>query len=1099
MLASFLRSAIVLVALVVTYQVYVLTVAPFVEPPAVKRNHRTISQEQRAGSYDAIARYQALLAAYFPSDHWSLVTQPKVIRVDEMMFVLKDYQRNNNGTLDLEACVVLILPKEWQLGSPAPRETIILEAPGGAHLQFDEDFQPTRGKAGRIVRGEFPGTITVRSDMKLPGTEDDLFLQTSNLVMNETLIRTDSRVEARIGANRLTGRKMVVRLSRDEHIKRGPSINGLQSLEIYEEVELELQVGKPSNFNNTPDKMAERQHLLSASQPVYRSGSPIQLTAARLPAIGVTERKPAERKFNPPIRITCQGRFHFDLLSYVASFDQNVEVRRMRLDGPYDQLDCNELSVWFAAFDERGNPIDSSDDPDVARKQRAAVKSFKPVAIEATGNPVRAESAAEQASARAQRMRIDLLERRLTLDQGREVMLAYGATEMHAPMIEYQTPPDDSPRSVGELSIAGPGWLRAVPDKKRPDRVVDISWKRAEGVAFPVRIRRRRGEPVLMLAGDPVVDAHRLGKIQAKQMELLLREVPADGPEGPAFETSKNPIKLAVIPERLLAAGKVLFASPELTGQTHQLEATFEPWKPNHPGKAVAAMPASTGSSRRPDGRQPRDRQPPRDQYNLIANQIHLDLSLTGQRAEPTAATCDGAVSLTRVRTSQDDGPLEVRGEQLRVDGLDGQAKIRVTGRPSRAGNQADTPFSSNNFGGATIEARGMLLTAEQINADQQTGKFWINGPGKATLQIDAKMLGQQASNSSANRRAANDPPTPVTLTWQKGLDGAGQRIVIQGRVLAESQQGWVQADRAIALLTRPLAIKRKTGQRGTSNQKIEVAQVTLEGNVVMDHREVDEQGQQSHDNLQLRSVTFNQLTGEIKGDGPGTLRSVRLTDQSASFADLAGAGRQPATTTQPGATQPKAKEPELRFLRVDFVQGISGNMNQRVLRFHRRVRSVYGPVDDWQQELPLYDPDRLPPDSVTLACETLSVNEDPMGPQPQPGAKKKLGPIELVASENVEIEGRSDKQGLFQAQATTASYSQRKDLFVLQGDGQHDAVLRHRDAQTGQFVETPAGTIMYWASEPRVQLRDIHRPFDFQQNAPGNSPRNAVRPQRNR
>ncbi len=1055
--SPFLRSLVALVLLLATYQVYVLTVAPWVEPPALKRSKDTITDIQRQGSYQAIDRYQSLLAAYFPEGHWSLVSPPKVIRIDQMMFVLNDYSRHDDGSIDLEQCAILLLPKAWQLGNAPPTETIVVEAPGGAHLQFDEDFQPARGKMGRIVKGEFPGIITIRSGMKNPGPEDDLLIQTRDLVMNETLIRTEAVVNARIGPNRGSGRKMVIRLSRDEHIKRGPSINGLQSLEIYEEVVLEIQAGKLALLGDDPDtdKVASDPRRVSSARPVQL---PVVQPMVRLTASQSPLAEEAGSRFEPPIRITCQGRLHFDLLAYIASFDQKVEVRRMHLEGPFDQLDCNELSIRFAAIDDEGIPIDWEGDPDVARKQRATLGAFKPIAITATGHPVRAESAAGQLAARAQRMRIDLIDRRFRLDGGPEVMLAYGTSEIHAPLIEYEMPPEDSPRSVGELSIAGPGWLRAVPDTDRPDRVIDMAWKRAEGVAYPVSLRRRRGEPVLLLAGDPVVDAHRLGKVQAKRMELLLREVPADGPDGPAFELNKNPAKLALLPERLLAAGKVVFASPQLTGRTHQFEATFESWKPKRQVEAAAAR-SRRGTTRQAD----RGDSPPGSQYDLTATQIHLDLSLTGGRAKPIAATCEGNVVLReKPKARSDEKLMVVQGDRLRIEGssgFDDQAKITVTGQPKPGGGGSE---------GATIEVQGLRLVAERIDADQSAGKFWINGPGRVTMNLDGDVLGQSPPGES----------TPLTLTWQTGLDVAGQRAVAKGRVLIESQRGWLQADQAVAHLTRSITL-----QKGDTDKKIEVAQVSLEGNVVIDHRGAGDAGQTSHEKLQLRSVAWNRLTGDIQGTGPGVLRSVRLAGKSIGFAGLAGAGR--AASAKPTASSASP----LRFLRVDFAEGLSGNIDQRVLRFHRRVRSVYGPVDGWQQELPLHDPDRLPPDTVTLGCETLVVNEDPLAPKSHDAGT--VGPIELRAIENVEIEGRSEKQGLFQAEAITASYSQQKDLFVLRGDGQRDAVLRHRDPKTGQFVETPAGTILYWASEPRVQLRDVHRPFDFQQN----TTRNAARP----
>ncbi len=1036
MLSRILRSIVTLAALVVMYQTYVLTIGPLVEPPAVERSTKKLTDNQREKSYNAIGRYQSLLAAYFPAGHWTLTEPlPTVARFDKLMLVIKDYRRHDDGSVDIDECALLAMPTDWEVGAAPPREAVILEAPGGAHLQFDDDFQPSRGKAGRIVSGQFPGNIVIRSDMKLPGPDDDLYITTRDLAMNDRLIRTDAKVEARFGPHHGSGRRMQIRLSRDEHIKRGPSINGVDALEVLDDVQLTLH---PGEFDLLGDEPSRDKTVKTGPSAGPRT---IRLTAANEPVDA----------FHPPVTINCQGRFHFDLLNYIASFDQKVEVRRMRLGGSSDQLDCSELSVHFSPTDIDGNPV-SSDDPNLARRQRKALRRFKPVRITATGHPVRAESATEGAAARASRMEIDLIERTITLDQGEDVMLAYGPSEIHALRIEYTMPDEESPRAVGELSIGGPGWLRAVPDHERPDRVVDISWKTAPGVTNPVQVIRRNGQPVLLLEGEPVVDAHRMGKIGADRMELMLREVPADGPDGPAFEVSKSPAKLAIIPERLLAAGQVVFASPRLTGRTHQLEGDFEQWQPPAQGAVRPTgdrLDLNSAESQRPSS-----------QYDLSANQIHLDLALSGKSTDPTAVVCDGAVVLRETRTAKPgEQPLVVHGNRLTVRELDRAAKISVFGRrdPQLAGP-----------GTATIEARGLRLAAERINADQASGKFWINGPGLATMNVEGQAFGE--------------PPgtlVPVSLTWQTRLDAVGRQIKAIGRVLIESQHGWVQADTATALLTRPV-----TMERGATEGKIEVAQASLEGNVVGDHRGIDDTGQTSHERFQLKSIVYDRLSGNIKGRGPGVLRSVRLTNGEGSFADLAAAGsRQPRKPET-------SEEPSLRFLRIDFAEGLSGNTNQRVIRFHRRVQCVYGPVDDWQQELPLHAPDRLPVETVTLTCETLELNEDPLARRQPRANGSKLGPIEIRAIDNVEIEGRSEANGVFQAQAAVASYIQSKDLFKLEGRGMQDAVIKNHDPVNGRSVSTPAEVIEYYRTLGVVKGTNANS-VEYQQT----EPRSAVRP----
>lgn len=1038
MVQSLVRSGIALIALVVLYQAYLLTVSPWVEPAGVVRSDRTITETNRDDSYSAVDRYQQFLAAYFPSNHWSQsqTKPPKVIRVNQMMMVLSDYRRGNDGSIEFDQCALLMLPTTWVAGSPPPREAIVIESEQGASLLFDEDFQPARGKMGRIVKGELPGKVVIRSDMQEAGPHDDLLITTHDLVMNETLIRTESQVEARLGGSRLLGTRMDIRLSRDEHIPQGPSINGVQSLEIFHNVRMRLDVGDSKLLGGGGGDRVVRQ-LPAANE---QANNPIRLVAAQQ---GVA-------RPNPPIEVSCQGRLYIDMLRFIASFEQQVEVRRERLEGPYDQLDCNELSIHFGAVDDRGLLIDLGDDPNVARKQSQAAGKLRPIALVATGSPVRADAPVEGASMRGQNLQIDLLKQRIAIHGGQEVLLTYGPNRIHAPFIEYTIPPKESTAAVGDLALSGPGWLRAVPDEARADRVIDIVWQEVPQVPYPVQMRRERGQPVLLLQGSPVIDAHRLGRVKADRLELSMREVPADGPEGPAFEVNRSPTKLAVIPERMLAAGRVEFQSPELNGRTHQLSATFL----SGPGEGASGTETTAGGSQQGTTRLVSDSEGgPSTVFDISASQIHLDLSLAGKRAQPTAATCDGSVLLRQVKTPKPgDAPLVVTGDRLEVKGLDDQARITVFGR----GNG-----SQPGDGLATVEAQGMAVSARQVHADQAAGKFWVDGGGQAVMQVDGEMLGQPQGT-----------PTPVTLTWQKSLRGEGQRVTIDGRVQVVSQQSLIQADRAVATLNQPLSMARDTAK----GDKLEVAEVGLEGNVVIDYRSHDAAGQQSHENLQLAQVSINRLTGEIKGTGPGALRSIRLGDPLDNLGSLGNSNPSTSIATQP--TQPG----QLQFLRVDFAQGMSGNLHQRVVRFHRRVRSVYGPIANWQQELTLHDPSRLPPDAVTLNCEMLVISEDPHAARLLTRDASKVGPIELQAVENVEIEGRDKKNNLFQAQAVKATYNQAKNLFVLEGDGHRDAVLR-RQEQGARFGQQAARKIMYFRDESRVQI-DGFRHFDFQQSA---------------
>ena len=130
----------------------------------------------------------------------------------------------------------------------APPDTIVLEAQQGARLLFD-DFHPELGRIGQITRGEFPGPIVIRSDMREPGPEDDLLVETSDLQMNTKLLYTASPVRFRMGQTVGGGRELEIRFLPDEHSQSKDNnlrIAGFDSLEIRREVRMRMQLDTAS-------------------------------------------------------------------------------------------------------------------------------------------------------------------------------------------------------------------------------------------------------------------------------------------------------------------------------------------------------------------------------------------------------------------------------------------------------------------------------------------------------------------------------------------------------------------------------------------------------------------------------------------------------------------------------------------------------------------------------------------------------------------------------------------------------------------------------------------------------------------------------------
>ena len=544
MIHRILHSAALLVATIVAYEGYVLALVPWIEPPPL-----TVSQPKgkpgemvTAGSGESVAKYQRLLAAYFPPDHWSQTRPPLVIENESgtVMFVLDDYKRHDDGRVDLTNFTLLIFPTPRQQSVEPPRDAIILEAPGGAHLQFDKNFRPERGEIGQIQHGEFPGKITIRSDMREPGPEDDLVIETSDLRMNSKLLFTPNEVHFRLGPNVGGGRELEIRLLEEEPSKAraGLRVSSIDSLEVFRDVwlRLHLDTGK----------------LLPGGEPAGKSH-------------GASAAGPFGDPAQPPVELRCSGPFHFDFIKYVAGFDDNVQAWQVNPAGPADQLSCERLDICFARKEDSNVPPPRAD-LEAASRQRADVRWLEPDRIITEGYPAVISSPSRGIEARGSRMQLLVRQRKVAIDGGDDVSITYGPNVLHAPQIRYQHPAADAGTKIGTFRASGPGSLSYVPDEKKPEQVFQADWQAS------VELGRHNGQPVLTLAGRPRLNVTNMGLLTADQLRLFLREVETDGKTRP-------------IPDRMNARGQVEIDSRELVARTRELSAVFHVAEPEEGAK----------------------------------------------------------------------------------------------------------------------------------------------------------------------------------------------------------------------------------------------------------------------------------------------------------------------------------------------------------------------------------------------------------------------------------------------------------------------------------------------------------------------------------
>ncbi|NOZ39208.1 MAG: hypothetical protein GXP24_03140 [Planctomycetes bacterium] len=985
MLTRLTHAAIAFAITVVVYQAYVLLAAPLIEPPAVLQ---VSGAEDQQGTLQATHKYRELLAAYFPPGHWTLTQPPITAENGQAMIVLDEFNPRDDGQVRVKKCAILFFPQGRVSGDPPPSDAVVLEAPQGAVLQMDQSLKGGMGNFGKLQWGKLTGQITIRSNMRDPGPHDDLLLTTSNLEIQEEIIYTMDRVDVQLGAHRGRGRQLEIRLDttgRSRSEVQGTNLGRIRSLEIFKEVQAELSPGQ------------------------------VNLGPSPLPTGDTTNA--------PPVQITCDGRFRFDFASQVASFDDHVLLRQIHPQGPLDELRCKRLSVYFTR----------AVNPEGKRSAGMTVGM-----IEATGDstsPVVLHAQSQQATARCERMRIELELQQITFDRGPDVMLTLQGNEIHAKQIQYQAPPKDSGQRVGNLLAAGSGWLRAYTSKgtsgKKDTKPFEARWTEN------MRLRRINGQPVLSLNGRPRLDMVGMGQLWADHLDLYLRESAADGSEAELLPGD-------IVPERLVAGGQIAIDSAQLHGKVKQLEVRFD-YVPsslqlsspqgNNPRRGKSRLGSRGGAIKRA--------------YDIVGETLQMLITVRHNKPEVTSIDVDGQVVFNESSEASSPAqgstkePLRVVADHLRIENADSpEAEISLSGKP------------------ATITADGMVIRTENLQINRGTSRAWVDAPGEIEMLVDRDLSGKQLA-----------APQPMTIRWNRSMELDQDRITFNGNVQVRTAEGTLDTQQMVVRLTAPVQFDGAASQR-----RIEIAQLECHGRTNAIFSQRDALGLSSVQTMQLEESLFANLqTGKIRSEGPGQMESVHLSTATNPIGDFANNNRPqrgPRRLASAGRQPPPAQR--LRFLGIQFNRGIQGNLQSRQIRVLGDVDAVYGPVDAWEQRLALTKRGMPGPETIWISSQSLSVAESPLArlnPNRHPNGHRSqsssIGPLELLAEGNrsspVTIEGPIGERGNFTTRSLRAKYDQSKKTFILEGTYQQPAMITMQEYRGGPTSPTSARKITYY------------------------------------
>lgn len=1015
----------------VSYSAYALIAVPLIEPnTAAPRRGTAVTEDELDKARQAPVLQRAGFERWFAEDAWEL-TNPKVIEAGQARVLAKTYTDLGQGRMKIHPCTIVMLParrtedeEEWL------RQAVILQAPDGAVLQFDRALNLREGKIGNLTSGELNGPITIRSDYKSPGAEDDLFIEARDAHLSGDRITSDHPVRFRFGANHGQGQGLLIELVPGGGSSSGARFDGIRGVQLQSDVNMFL------------DPASSRAQLAGYTRDETEAASAGETAAPDLAKAG-------------PMTIQCVGPFRFDLEKQSATFRDQVDVVRARPDGPSDTLRGELVAVHFA------NAAAETDPASAATVMRGRIGQLEPALLEAQGDPVVVRSPASDVEARGQRLTYNLKTGAGSLEGRERVFLRRGASEIHAPSLHFEGGTDGA---WGTFSAGGPGHLEGrLPDG--PDGRVRASWQ--EQLDF----RPHENQQLLSLKGAAHVEMEGRGQLRGDSIHLWLRPDPrAAAADEPASPNQR------LTPDRLLARGNVAFELAELQGAVGELHAWFDigddakgqaQYKTQaHPAAAailatsttaaedraapsaqqkVAISPAlpatvvvaeTAGTATTPTGTPRTAAKPIFDAGQRAGTPARPRFHVRGGLLEVQIVERDGGIEMTALEIRENvqliekpaaapgDEPLVLRGDRLEMIGTEASGRqATLTGQPGH------------------VHARSMTLEGGRIELDQRANRVTVTGPGMMALPVDRDLEGN-----------AVEAAGPLKVTWQEGMQFDGLRARFDRGVVAQLAGRTLRTERMDVSLLAAVNLMQPD-----QDQRPDVDRIQCHGDVYARGQTHEQAGLVSIEQFRAANLAIHAPSGDIRADGPGWFTLVRYGTSALSGDPLVEAVR---GQQRPAAPRPADEEPGFTYVGVTFQGDLTGNLRARHVELHDRVATVYGPVGGWDDTIELEVFDRPDPPGILLRSDRLSVV------QMQQGGQRS---VELDARGNATMEGRN-----VYARAERMSYVEAKDQIVLEGGGRANAEL-WRQLQPGlPSSRTAARKILYWRSTNHIEVDDV-------------------------
>lgn len=947
---------------------------------------------------------------HFPPEAWQR-DQPKVLQTPRGILLFKNFAQLGPDQWRLEPLTMIIPQSDKKVEAQqegdqtlVDQDVLVVEAERGAVIQFREAFDWTKGKTPPVIGGRLEGQILITRRSKEASDQRPWYLTTSDVQIDRRKVSTIKPVEIRWDNSVIRGRDLSIFLKQDLLSQSADDTSPWGVLENMELIYIdEISVGLP----------------VGGLWADMKQGSP------ELP---VTQGLPAR------LQVQSGGPFRFDFIASQASLMNGVHAIHQVGSLPPDQFWSQEMQVVLSPTLPNSPPGRSQTQVTMGGLQvkRLTARGMDPVGPISGQNIVRFDAPNIGASARAKRLLVNFVDNQIELAGRLEspqsvstvTTLDYLGYSFRSPSIKYSQSPDA--KHLGWLAAEGPGELLVAASSQLGQ--CNVRWQHS------MNMKPDGDMQWISLIGKTLIESKVHGFMTSDMIDVWLKPNPeATQVAGSISRTTAN-----YLPDRLKAIGNVTLASPQIKAAVEELKLwlvhappsnakavneslslsdsagnpMYQFIEPSHatPDKAPAtSLPIAVTAATEGSG-----------PVNVEGSTLQSTIIVAGKQSWIDSMTVDGPLKVFGNPTAAAPNPWNVVGKQLQLStNPQGQANVQITGAPAR------------------IAMGESWLTGPVIRYDQTTGLIWMDQPGEFSLPTTA-LNGLNSSNSLSQKTQQIEWVKSPHCKWQGRLIFDGSVANIEGDIEITGmfspgpnrfwsvECGCQQMEIYLDAQINMQAPKLGSSNLGSSN----LNRVVLKDSVDIRAAQNDSQGNRlSLERIVVPSLTYHLPQNQMVGKGPGWIRSWHLA--SMNLGQMASSSSARNLSNQ-----------EIQGAHLNFRESMVAYLDRSEVVFEGKVELAAGPLPSWDHMIDINNMQRLKTDEMLLSCDMLKAYDTNGLALTGTNYAAPSATWEFQSIGNVRFTGKT-KEGEYSGNGYRVTYTQPKDLLVLEGDGRTPAHIR--------------------------------------------------------